>query len=165
MGTRADHVTPLYPQMLALSSPTGGGRSVGIVRSRTKATEFVSSCFGWCFLLCTFRPPTVSRCVFGGTDVLSVGRELGSAGPQFNNCARGSLCRPRDPEGSTEEILWAVRLKMFTSPDVLPSIPDTCVFQSTVLLPTKFVPLSLPELLLCTEWLKQLEGEVVGLTP
>jgi len=24
----------------ALTSPTGGGRSVGIVRSRTKATEF-----------------------------------------------------------------------------------------------------------------------------
>ena len=37
----ADHVTPLYPQKLALTSPTGGGRSVGIVRSRTKATEFV----------------------------------------------------------------------------------------------------------------------------
>jgi len=33
-------VTPLYPQKLALISPTGGGRSVGIVRSRTKATEF-----------------------------------------------------------------------------------------------------------------------------
>ena len=41
MGTRcADHVTPPYLQKLALSSPTGGGRSVGIVRSRTKATEF-----------------------------------------------------------------------------------------------------------------------------
>ena len=26
--------------MLALTSPTGGGRSVGIVRSRTEATEF-----------------------------------------------------------------------------------------------------------------------------
>ena len=36
----ADHVTPLYPQKLSLTSPTGGGRSVGIVRSRTKATEF-----------------------------------------------------------------------------------------------------------------------------
>jgi len=32
-------VTPFYPQKLALTSPTGGGRSVGIVRSRTKATE------------------------------------------------------------------------------------------------------------------------------
>ena len=41
VGTRcADHVTYLYPQKLALTSPTGGGRSVGIVRSRTKATEF-----------------------------------------------------------------------------------------------------------------------------
>ena len=43
MGNRcADHVTPLYPQKLALTSPTGGGRSVGIVRSRTKATKFRS---------------------------------------------------------------------------------------------------------------------------
>ena len=33
-------MTPLYPQKLALISPTGGGRSVGIVRVRTKATEF-----------------------------------------------------------------------------------------------------------------------------
>jgi hypothetical protein len=40
VGTRcADHVTPLYPQKLALTSPTGGGLSVGIVRSRTKAME------------------------------------------------------------------------------------------------------------------------------
>jgi hypothetical protein len=31
----------LYPQKLALTSPTSGGRSVGIVRLRTKATEFV----------------------------------------------------------------------------------------------------------------------------
>jgi hypothetical protein len=30
----------LYPQNLALTSPTSGCRSVGIVRSRTKATEF-----------------------------------------------------------------------------------------------------------------------------
>ena len=42
MGIRcADHVTPLYPQKLALTSPTSGGRSVGIVRLRTKATELV----------------------------------------------------------------------------------------------------------------------------
>jgi hypothetical protein len=30
----------LYPQKLALNSPTSGGRYVGIVRSRTQATEF-----------------------------------------------------------------------------------------------------------------------------
>jgi hypothetical protein len=33
----------LYPQKLALTSPTSGGRSFGIVRSQTQATEFV--CF------------------------------------------------------------------------------------------------------------------------
>jgi len=43
VGNRcADHVTPLYPRKLALTSPTGGGRSVGIVRVRTKATEFLN---------------------------------------------------------------------------------------------------------------------------
>jgi hypothetical protein len=33
--------TPLYPQKLALTSPTSGGRSVGIVRLRAQAREFV----------------------------------------------------------------------------------------------------------------------------
>jgi hypothetical protein len=37
----ADHATTLYPQTLALTSPTNGGRSVGVVRSQTQATEFV----------------------------------------------------------------------------------------------------------------------------
>jgi hypothetical protein len=35
----------LYPQKLALISPTSGGRSVGKVLSRTQATEFSFSCF------------------------------------------------------------------------------------------------------------------------
>jgi hypothetical protein len=30
----------IYPQKLALTSPTSGGRSVGIVRSRTQTIEF-----------------------------------------------------------------------------------------------------------------------------
>ena len=52
VGTRcADHVTPLYPQKLALTSPTGGGLSVGIVRSRTKATEFSFSLFTFPLIL------------------------------------------------------------------------------------------------------------------
>jgi hypothetical protein len=34
-GLENDHATPLYPQKLALTSPTSGGRSVGIVRSRS----------------------------------------------------------------------------------------------------------------------------------
>jgi hypothetical protein len=42
LGIRhANHVTPLYPQKLALASPTSGGRTVGVVCSRTDATEFV----------------------------------------------------------------------------------------------------------------------------
>jgi hypothetical protein len=32
---------PLYPQRFELSSPTSGGHSIGIVRSRTKATELL----------------------------------------------------------------------------------------------------------------------------
>jgi hypothetical protein len=39
----------LYPEKLALTSPTSGGFSVGIVRSRTQATEFV--CFICLFYL------------------------------------------------------------------------------------------------------------------
>jgi hypothetical protein len=38
---RANYATPLYPRKLALTSQTRGGSSVGIVRSRTQATEFV----------------------------------------------------------------------------------------------------------------------------
>jgi hypothetical protein len=37
-----DHATPLYMQKLALTSPRSGGRSVAIVRLRTKVTELVS---------------------------------------------------------------------------------------------------------------------------
>jgi len=55
VGTRyADHVTPLYPQKLALTSPTGGGHSVGTVRSRTKAAEF-KFVHGMCMIYMTFE--------------------------------------------------------------------------------------------------------------
>jgi hypothetical protein len=41
IGTRfADHAALSNPQKLALTSPTSGDYSVGIVRSRTQATEF-----------------------------------------------------------------------------------------------------------------------------
>jgi hypothetical protein len=36
---RADYATPLGLQNLAITRPTSGSRTVGIVRSRTKATE------------------------------------------------------------------------------------------------------------------------------
>jgi hypothetical protein len=35
-----DHVAPYYPQNLALTSLSSCDRSVGIVRSRTQATEY-----------------------------------------------------------------------------------------------------------------------------
>jgi hypothetical protein len=35
----------LYPQKLALTSPTSGGHSVGIVRSRTQTTELFNGVF------------------------------------------------------------------------------------------------------------------------
>jgi hypothetical protein len=38
---RADKTTPFYPQKLVLTSPTSGDRSVGIVLSRTKATDLL----------------------------------------------------------------------------------------------------------------------------
>jgi hypothetical protein len=41
---RADYATPRCPQKLALTLPTSYVRSVGIVRSRTQATEFVFVC-------------------------------------------------------------------------------------------------------------------------
>jgi hypothetical protein len=37
----ADYAAPLNPQKLALTSPTTGGHSVGIVRARAQTTEFV----------------------------------------------------------------------------------------------------------------------------
>jgi hypothetical protein len=37
----ANHASPRYPHKLALTSPTCGGHSAGVVRSRTQATAFV----------------------------------------------------------------------------------------------------------------------------
>jgi hypothetical protein len=45
-----DHVAPSNPQKLALTSPTSGSRSVGIIRSRTQATELLLLLL---LLLCT----------------------------------------------------------------------------------------------------------------
>jgi hypothetical protein len=36
----ADHVAPSISKQFAITSPTSGGRSVGIVRSRTQTMEF-----------------------------------------------------------------------------------------------------------------------------
>jgi hypothetical protein len=51
----------LYARKLALTSPTSGGLSVGIVRSRTQATEFsLVFCFSLEHMeihMDTFQPP------------------------------------------------------------------------------------------------------------
>jgi hypothetical protein len=41
LGIRdADHVAPSIRKKLAITSPTSGGRSVGVVRSRTQTMDF-----------------------------------------------------------------------------------------------------------------------------
>ena len=86
MGNRyADHVTPLYPQKLALTSPTGSGRSVGIVRSRTKATEFS-------FLL--LIQTAINSTVFGLEAGLTFKRRIKSHLP-FAGIIRSSPYSPR----------------------------------------------------------------------
>jgi hypothetical protein len=45
----------LYPLKLALTSPTGGSRSVGIVHLRTKATEFLTLSNKDIFYMCHKR--------------------------------------------------------------------------------------------------------------
>jgi hypothetical protein len=52
----------LYLQKFALTSPTSGGRSVGIVRLRTKATEFVSFNFN-SYVYITVLNATVIFCL------------------------------------------------------------------------------------------------------
>jgi hypothetical protein len=42
----AHHATPRYPSKLTLTSPKGGGLSVGIVLSQTMATEVLSALNG-----------------------------------------------------------------------------------------------------------------------
>jgi hypothetical protein len=41
---RAEYVTPLDLQKFVVTSRTSGGRLIGIVRSRTQATQFVYCC-------------------------------------------------------------------------------------------------------------------------
>jgi hypothetical protein len=55
---RTDLATHLYPQKLTLTSPTRGGRSVGIVRSRTKATELVKLNHDFTECVCAYHQCT-----------------------------------------------------------------------------------------------------------
>jgi hypothetical protein len=52
VGARcADHATCFYPQKVALTSPTSGGRSIDIVRLRTKSHGV---CLFVCFSYCNY---------------------------------------------------------------------------------------------------------------
>jgi hypothetical protein len=52
----ADHATPSIRKKLALTSPIRGGRSVGIVRLRTKATEFFYTSYAVIGITLTTQP-------------------------------------------------------------------------------------------------------------
>jgi hypothetical protein len=61
----------LYPQKLALTSPTCVGRSVGIVRLRTKTTAFICLIFGLLLVLpSSFQPPLLHRVSFTSSSLL-----------------------------------------------------------------------------------------------
>jgi hypothetical protein len=100
----ADHATTSIPKILALSSPICGGRSVSIVRLRTKATEFkmigsysvaasdeLSSLSECCVTL-----PLLVPCYFSHGRVLEVARRCVSNGSRYKlmQITRSSLiCR------------------------------------------------------------------------
>ena len=104
MGIRcADHVTPLYPQKLALISPTGGGRSVCIFRSRTKATEFF-----WCIfiiLLCQVlvRPTIVYQYITAEKKCLLISVKLLAIQCSERPC---SFCPWADSYGETDRSVF-----------------------------------------------------------
>jgi hypothetical protein len=71
-GMRSDyHATPLYPQKLALTSPTSGGRSVGIVRSRTKATDLLLLLLLLLYMESWWRTSATKLIRFAGFEVLT----------------------------------------------------------------------------------------------
>jgi hypothetical protein len=84
----------LYPQELALTSPASGCRSVGIARSRTKATELKiidNGIWGDCaFLVCTWRRNEVTVDVYFRT-LLRANR--------IHPCMLSSGARPSAAEG------------------------------------------------------------------
>ena len=87
----ADHVTPLCPQKLALTSPTGSGGSVGIVRSRTKATEFYYLEFQISLILCL---------LWSQDSTIFIVTKLQAGVYEVSNHSRGKrfFCAPKHPD-------------------------------------------------------------------
>jgi hypothetical protein len=85
---------PSNPQKLALTSPTSGCRSVGIVRSRTKATELVSSKM-------PFRNPCTAH-VFFPEPLSSNFQCLRCSFPRFTQNLMNTRCRIRREIASSQ---------------------------------------------------------------
>jgi hypothetical protein len=66
----AGHATPLYPQQLTLSSPTGIGRPAGMVLLRTKSHGVLFCLFGWFFFF-LFFVVLFSSCISSGLVAIS----------------------------------------------------------------------------------------------
>jgi hypothetical protein len=80
----ANHVAPSIRKKLAITSPTSGGSSVGIVRWRTQTTEFFF-----------FLVSSVKRCNLSELRVfwfLSLGRDAGIIGTDFQIGVQAVLC-------------------------------------------------------------------------
>jgi len=86
-------VTPLYPQKLALTSPTGGGRSVGIVRSRTKATEFSLVYYRYSALMLVWAETRAQSGDWYGSGTLHPGQVLRGSLPSLTPTFRRSHFR------------------------------------------------------------------------
>jgi hypothetical protein len=76
----------LYPQKFALTSLTSGGRSVGMVCSRTEATEYVC-----CWSLNGFAHFFESFSVFVAVECCSFVREIHTSGGLHNPATQSSL--------------------------------------------------------------------------
>jgi hypothetical protein len=143
-------VTPLYPQKLALTSPTGGGRSVGIVRSRTKATEFsfntgdkwervshTESCFGGLEVVCCLSVPNFVGSnpakavrIFQGEKILSVPSFGGEVKPSVP-CRRFEACK-RSLNGT-----WKSPFMQNYRPTFSPTVPPFTARISRIVLTSR----------------------------
>jgi hypothetical protein len=86
----ADHATPLYQLKLALTSSAGCGRLVGIVRLRTKTTDF----FFFFLVLNNSAEPLQNETLYCNVfDQCIARRRLCKRGPARKNRATG-LCNP-----------------------------------------------------------------------
>ena len=177
MGIRcADHVTPLYPQKLALTSPTGGGLSVGIVRLRTKATELYNfRC--WRVIICHF--PAVEELYLFNYLLQSIFLLQGCKNPGRYRGADKSLARPGRNQATATKLPFASHSKKKNQKFVRPSrsprqendlrvrgkMATIQFFFNRVGLRTYQHPCRSPSWLNCVWWWLILVGSNMDLTP